>query len=820
MAIAQRFMVDKDLLNKMLEMRGRNMTYKQIAEALDVSVSLVGKELKEVRDNPEMSINFIRLTDFETGQTILSFSAEDFEKYRNSNTLYYLGLKLFEIKDGLIHSTDFGRALCSENPGPLPEWYGEVTKLYGTSWRSNISDKANVPAISRMFVMRDLENEVDSLIKRKILDNNEQMVEASIHRDHINIIINMLQQLNVVLHANLKSRLEIIMERTRSDWHWLSDPKLLEKAEQLSKEISEYNKQNSDFLSKAEYLMKCMFDEEYSASYIFEIYNAINEGWRVDLFNVNTKRSDEVRDCYKSWRHCVNNSIPRSMWLKMYEYGIVDKDRYLELENWLKTSWELVKFGAEELGKEQDENIEWSQKSWKECVRDETIDDKIGFLESNGWSPSVFETVLKIGNIFTIPDIEVITGFGLEKIRSAASSLKYCEENQLTIDARNVEWFEGHNWKIPKLPGDFKSYISSHIYNLINDDDRNFIHTHEFEQLFSERIQPCSSRSQNFQQFLSHELSQIPFNKICSYYRLNGRDIIVRKPAEPELLNALHRSGIQFEDLETLDFTKAAGVYNYFKESEISFTQDIASWAISNNWDIPKLGDFGSYKEHRLYQRILEFDVPVIRLDKLLPEFNAFDEPGESISSEQELHEILIRTPFNQICKSSDEAGMVFLDKAKMSGSISPIVQEKIVIKEVIVEKEVFVPKIEYVDDTTPLFDISEFEKIANSNDDYVKRAKKNINDGDLLDSINSVWRLFRIQAAKFLGESKKKGDNFNVELIDKLAEKLQLNERLQKKLHQLRRARNDFDNGKSESPVKPTTALVKSGLMVIEMMM
>ncbi len=96
-------MVDKDLLNKMLEMRGRNMTYKQIAEALDVSVSLVGKELKEVRDNPEMSINFIKLTDFETGQTILSFSAEDFERYRNSNTLYYLGLKVFEIKDGLIH---------------------------------------------------------------------------------------------------------------------------------------------------------------------------------------------------------------------------------------------------------------------------------------------------------------------------------------------------------------------------------------------------------------------------------------------------------------------------------------------------------------------------------------------------------------------------------------------------------------------------------------------------------------------------------------------------------------------------------------------
>ena len=814
-------MVDKDLLNKMLEMRGRNMTYKQIAEALDVSVSLVGKELKEVRDNPEMSINYIKLTDFETGQTILSFSAEDFEKYRTSNTLYYLGLKVFEIKDGLIHSTDFERRLCSGRAGPPPEWYGEVTKLYEkSSWSSNIlsESKSNCPKISKIYEFSNLGTEINSLIMEK-LDNDDDITEWK-RSGSLNSITRMFDQLSSNLHANLEYQIMMIRENTRSDWHWLSNPELLERTEKLSKEISEYNNQNGDSLSKAEYIMQCTFGEGYSKSYIFEIYKAIQEGWKVDLFQVNRNRPNEAIDCYKSWRHCVNNSIPRKIWLDMSKYLIVDKERYLELENWLKTPWSLVQFAAGELAKEQGENIEWNQKSWKECVRDETIDDKIGFFESNGWNSSVFDTIQKIGNIFGIPDIEVISEIGLEKIRSAASSLKYCEENQLSIDARMTEWFEGHNWKIPKLPGDFKSYISSHIFNLINDDDRNFIHTHEFEQLFSEGIQPIWNRSQNLQSFLKHEFSNLPFNKICSYYRLNGRDIIVRKPAEPELLNALYRSGIQFEDLETLDFTKAAGVYNYFKESEIPFTEDIASWAISKNWDIPKLGDFGSYKEHRLYQRILEFDVPAIRLDKLLPEFNAFDEPGDSIFSEQELHNILIRAPFNQICKSSDEAGMVFLDEAKMSGSFAPIVQEKIVIKEVIVEKEVFVPKIEYVDDTTPLFDISEFEKIVKSNDDYVKRARKSINDGDLLDSINSVWRVFRIQAAKFLGESKKKEDNFNVELIDNLVEKLQLDDRLQKKLHQLRRARNDFDKGKSESPIKPTIALVKSGLKVIEMMM
>ena len=91
-------MVDKDLLNKMLEMRRMNMTYKQIAEATDKSISFVGKVMKEVRDNPDLSINFIELTNFETGQTVLSFTPENFEKYRTSNNLYYLDLQVLNSK--------------------------------------------------------------------------------------------------------------------------------------------------------------------------------------------------------------------------------------------------------------------------------------------------------------------------------------------------------------------------------------------------------------------------------------------------------------------------------------------------------------------------------------------------------------------------------------------------------------------------------------------------------------------------------------------------------------------------------------------------
>ena len=160
---------------------------------------------------------------------------------------------------------------------------------------------------------------------------------------------------------------------------------------------------------------------------------------------------------------------------------------------------------------------------------------------------------------------------------------------------------------------------------------------------------------------------------------------------------------------------------------------------------------------------------------------------------------------------------MVFLEESKAGTPKSPFIQEKIVIKEIIVEKEVIVPKVEYVDDMNPLLDISEYDKFSKYKNDYAERARKSINEGDLLDSINSVCRLFRIEAEKLADISKKKGDNFNVDLIDNIVEKIGLDERLHKKLHQLRRARNDFDKGKSESPIKPTISLVKSGLEVIE---
>ena len=154
MTVFGNVMAAKDLLPKMLELRGRNYTYKQIGEELGISPSLVGKHLKEVRDKPELAFEFIELKNFETGQTVLSFTPENFEKYRQTTILYYLGTSVFEIRSGLIHKTDFGPYQTKGKlRSKLPEWYPMVTKLYSVEdWFEPIYRRGeNATTISNPF---------------------------------------------------------------------------------------------------------------------------------------------------------------------------------------------------------------------------------------------------------------------------------------------------------------------------------------------------------------------------------------------------------------------------------------------------------------------------------------------------------------------------------------------------------------------------------------------------------------------------------------------------------------------------------------------
>ncbi|MFL2969160.1 MAG: hypothetical protein ACJZ6A_08475 [Candidatus Poseidoniaceae archaeon] len=799
-------MAGKDLLKRMIELRKRNWTYKQIADELEVSPSLVGKMLKEVRDNPELSLEFIKLTDFETGQTVLSFTPEDFEKYRSSSTLYYLGLRVFDIRDGLIHSTDFETRVCGGSVNlRIPDWYGEIIKLYGTDWSRNILTKLKVPRITpwkNNFNSNTIIN--CQIIKDALItEKDEKWYTDSINHNSWIKISDMFHHIAKMNVERLSSTRESI-KHSPSNHHWFENENLVASTENILDAIRNYNAVETDHISKIEYLLP-LIDGTFQLGNLATLVDAMNEGWNISDFGGRDRRN------FFSWQKCFKESISLKQWDEMNSFGITDFDYYKEILEWISTNWQTVQsIRLAEVGEE------YAEGTWQECSKTpELLDEVIIRLQAKGWTPLMINSINHLGNQLSIPDVDLIKEIGTEMIKIATASIDYCKTYSLVIDSGNYEWFRSNKWKIPKLSKGFSSYAEKEIYDIIKKEKSNFLYLNNIREYYDNSPKP--RRDLRFKYIVQNVLNRGPFEEICSTTKISGRDLIVIKPVNHEILHLLHNSGVGLEELQQLDVTKASEVHSYFSDNDIEFTSEVISWAISKEWDIPKLGVFNSYKELRLYERLQEFEIPAVRLDKMLVEFNQFQEPGALVNSELDMHQLLSAEPFNKICKSSDDGGMIFFNTTQAK-NFKPIIQEKIVIKEVVVKEEVIVQADSFVEEITdPLVDLSPYEKIRSYDYDYAKRVVQHINSGDLLESINSVWRLLRIEADNYLGDTNSKQENFNVKLVDQLAQQLNLDERTLKKLHQLRRARNDFDKGKSESPIKPTKALIIAGLEIIE---
>ena len=280
----------------------------------------------------------------------------------------------------------------------------------------------------------------------------------------------------------------------------------------------------------------------------------------------------------------------------------------------------------------------------------------------------------------------------------------------------------------------------------------------------------------------------------------------------------LAESQVPLEEIKNDDITNVLSAIENLNESNVEINAEIIEWASQKQWDISQLGQFKTYRQRWLYHRLIEYEIPAVRMDKLLDEYNNSTEPGTNLASELELHEVLQQSPFKELCTSSSDGGMIFFDKDVSNSKINSIIEKKIVVKNVVFEKKVYVEK-----DTIsvqPLVDLEPYPLILKSDSDYAKRAVETIRKADLNGSINDVWRLLSIEAKILLEDEIDRESNFNVILVDKLCEKLSIDERQQKKIHQLRRARNDFDKGTSESPIKPNKSLVINGLETIEKIM
>jgi predicted transcriptional regulator len=855
-----RFMAAKDLLPQMLELRRRNLTYKQIAEELKVSPSIVGKMLKEVRESPELALEFIELTDFETGQTILSFTPEDFEKHRRTSTIYTVEHRLYEIREGLIHSTEFHETYGYAGAPSLPisNWYGNLIKLYGggVNWNGTIIDKHSQYSSLMQPLSKINERQFTEKLKNHLDDLSNDIEIEDV--DTLDLAHYLLKRFNQ-RHSGLQQRITHISGRqeyqfTPAELHWLNDKDLMEKANKLVIESAEYEDAMSTPQKIIDYCLPWDDGHGVGIATIDELIHDSSLGFKLMDGNA---LNQTIMGSHAWWIYKGQN-LSIETWQKMWQLKIFDYDDYLRISPWVELDWnqtlQLIP------------GIENNSNSWARAIHQRKIDSVIESAENLGWTPELIGGAIELSEKFNI-DLETVEQMGISNIQLAINSLKYCRKKGLEVNADNLPWFEKHNWKIPKLKKGFASYVGVDIFDQLSNVKSNYIHLNDLIVMFNnsdapklhlifsmpnQRIQRIQTeinalrprghpnhhqalRIKNLENqitqikntedensittngedsFFAREFQNELFNSICFSWK---RYIGIR-PCTPELFEMLAESQVPLEEIKNDDITNVLSAIENLNESNVEINAEIIEWASQKQWDISQLGQFKTYRQRWLYHRLIEYEIPAVRMDKLLDEYNNSTEPGTNLASELELHEVLQQSPFKELCTSSSDGGMVFFDKDASNSKVNSIIEEKIVVKNVVFEKKVYVEK-----DTIsvqPLVDLEPYPLILKSDSDYAKRAVETIRKADLIGSINDVWRLLSIEAKTLFEDEIDRESNFNVILVDKLCEKLSIDERQQKKIHQLRRARNDFDKGKSESPIKPNNSLVINGLETIEKIM
>ena len=752
-------MTAKDLLPKMLELRGRNYTYKQIGEELGISPSLVGKHLKEVRDKPELAFEFIELKNFETGQTVLSFTPENFEKYRQTTTLYYLGTSVFEIKSGLIHKTDFGPYQTKGKlRSKLPEWYPMVTKLYSVKdWFKPIHQndfKMNKNLLA------------ESSMVRSYLQKNELRNDNRFTYDVFAVLLKMLSKRSAEI---VSLRLQVVNAPTER--HWFNDDTLIEENKTVNEMMQNWNKCNNESIIK--YAINLL---PYGIT-IQSMDEDIASGW-----NINTD----------DWLHCKKFGITIESWNAMKRFGIKDKEYFDKVGAWIITDWHWSSDILHEYGFEAD--------AWKDAIEKSELDDMINRLKKLGWTP---EMLSDLDKLYEYPGYEnenmiyeFIQNNDTKTILKVLNSVNYLEQNKLDQEVEYRQWLVDNNWKIPKLKKGFKSYVGAKIYDHIKKHKDNYIDLDELQEIFDEDNRP--KYSSHWRGFIKQEINLTSaLREIWTNGMVRGFPLIIKKPVTATLLEELHVLGFSLDELKTMNLKKITKLMQYLQQHDIEFNQEFAEWAYSHDWEIPALGSFKSYRELRLFKHLSSMIFPSYRLDKMLIDFNEFSEPGPLALSEQELHAILIQEPFSKICMSSEEAGMVQFTDIEVRNKLEPIIIEKIVEieKEVIVKEEVIV-EVESKKAIKRILDYSRFAELDAKNIKMNMKIKDSIDRGDLDDAIVKSITRFEFWAKKLWKENKQdnvpRGKDAGKILMETVADIMQFDSKVKKNLKLARIARND----------------------------
>ena len=110
-------------------LRGNGLSQKDIAEDVGLSSQMISVILKKQAEtfNEKKHIRMIQTSGFEPKETVIEFPPTEFERFRESETLYVDDRDVFEIRNGLVHKTSFPIEIP---PSIYPE-IADIIEQYG-----------------------------------------------------------------------------------------------------------------------------------------------------------------------------------------------------------------------------------------------------------------------------------------------------------------------------------------------------------------------------------------------------------------------------------------------------------------------------------------------------------------------------------------------------------------------------------------------------------------------------------------------------------------------------------------------------------------
>ena len=102
-------MATDEQIKRIKYLRGNGLSQKDIAGDVNLSPQMVSVILKQLANEFHESkpVRIIVTKGFEPKDTVIEFDTQDFENFRESETIYGTEKSIFEIRQGLVHKTSF-----------------------------------------------------------------------------------------------------------------------------------------------------------------------------------------------------------------------------------------------------------------------------------------------------------------------------------------------------------------------------------------------------------------------------------------------------------------------------------------------------------------------------------------------------------------------------------------------------------------------------------------------------------------------------------------------------------------------------------------